>query len=128
MDRRRPSWWDVITRTWLFGCTVFLVIFGVRLEHAVNNFQREGQERRNQTCVIFERQQITNVRLLQNTYDFLLGLTPAQRHDPLNRFIRKQLPQTEAEARLDPSPPYCDEPGAGLPEPDPKVPPRPPGI
>jgi hypothetical protein len=35
------------------------------------------------------------------------------------------LSTTEAEARMDDAPPFCDDEGIGLPEPDPVVPPRP---
>lgn len=102
---------------------------------AVAQIEAEGADRRNQNCEILERQHAETVRSLKLTYDYLAGLTPAQRQEPLNKLLITQLPQTEKQARIDQAPAYCDEPGAaaeakgadpvGLPEPDPVIPKRP---
>ena len=104
----------------------------------IEDFQREGHERRDQTCLIFERDQLREVQQLRKTYEYLLGLTPAQRREPLNQAVLQQLPELEGQAREDDAPPYCDEPGVeaerrgeppiGLPEPDARPPARPDGL
>ena len=94
-------------------------------QDAIRAIERERIERTNQSCDITERKQADDVRKLRNTYDYLVGLTPRQRRTALNAAIIRQLPRTEEEARRDDAPAFCDEPGVGLPEPDPKLPRRP---
>lgn len=93
----------------------------IKLEH-------EAIQRRNASCQITERDQRDEVRSLEVTYDYLVGLTDKQRQTPLNKLIIKELPRAESEAKRDNAPKYCDEPGVGLPEPDKKVPERPEGL
>lgn len=102
---------------------------------AISRIDTEGVERRDQNCNILESQHLESVRGLRLTYDYLAGLTVAERQQPINRLLIAQLPQTERQARIDQAPEYCDEPGAaaeakgaepvGLPEPDPILPERP---
>jgi hypothetical protein len=68
------------------------------------------------------------VRALRKTYLYLEQLKPAERRTTLNRFILHKLPSVEREARTDQAPGFCDEPGIGLPEPDPRIPQRPKGL
>lgn len=85
----------------------------------------EGNERRDQICEQAERVHLQEVVELRRTYDYLDGLQPEQLKDPLNATVLTFLPQTEHTAQTDSAPPFCDEPGVGLPEPDPVVPKRP---
>lgn len=86
---------------------------------------REGVERRDQSCRLFEGQHLADVRRLRRTYRYLLSLSATEREMALNQFVLRSLPQTEREARLDRAPDYCDEPGVGRSEPDPVIPHRP---
>lgn len=88
----------------------------------------EGQDRRDQTCVLFERQHETEVKRLAQTYRYLLGLSPEEQANPLNRAVAAQLPELEERVKTIAAPPYCDEPGVGLSEPNPEIPKRPEGI
>jgi hypothetical protein len=101
----------------------------------IDNFKQEIRDRRSATCQSFESSHLQEVRQLSNTYAYLESLTPAERKTSINKFVyRISLPQLEAEARSDQDnigifvPGYCDLPGYGLPEPDPKVPTRPKGL
>jgi hypothetical protein len=95
----------------------------------------ERNARIDEDCLIFERKQKTDVDTLKQTYAYLENLTAEQLKDPLSRAVLAGLPRTEAEAKLDDAPDYCDKPGAaaeakgakpiGLPEPDSVVPKRP---
>lgn len=89
---------------------------------------REGVARRDQTCALQETKQKADVDALARTYDYLAGLSRAERRERLNVVILAQLPRTVREAQIDDAPPFCDQPGVGLPEPDPKLPRRPPGL
>ena len=105
---------------------------------SLDRFLRESRERRNEACRISEYEQAREVRQLRRTYEFLPRLL---REDPdgiLAAASRGSLAALESDARTDNAPAYCDEPGVaaeargeppvGLPEPDPKIPPRPPGL
>jgi hypothetical protein len=85
----------------------------------------EQKARRDQACAISEAKQRRDIDSLRRTYDYLLTLSPTEKRDPINRAVLAGLPRTEADARLDDAPPYCDEPGIGEPEPDPTIPRRP---
>ena len=86
---------------------------------------QEAIDRRDQSCSLFERQHLTEVNQLRDTYRYLESIPPENRSDPINKFIRSSLPEVERTAQVDRAPPYCDEPGVGLPEPDPVLPKRP---
>jgi hypothetical protein len=89
-------------------------------------FAKEINIRQDQGCVLFERAHNQDVKALKDTYAYLLTLTPQQREkDPLNQFVIKSLPQTENRVITDAAPKYCDNPGFGLPEPNPVIPKRP---
>lgn len=87
--------------------------------------QAEGEQRRDQSCGISEAKQHKDIRQLADTYRYLLALSPAEQRSTFNTFIRARLPLAEREAAEDDAPPFCDEDGVGLPEPDLKVPRRP---
>lgn len=84
-------------------------------------FLDEQQERRNQICHVDERAQLQDVERLTNTYRFLADTPSAERDSTLTRAIVRGLPDTERDAREDDAPKFCDEPGLGRREPDPKV-------
>lgn len=116
---RRLLRWAV---RWMLVITVGLCAF---VTVAIVSFNAEQAERRDQSCAITEGQQRDEVVQLRRTYDYLLSLSPAERRDPLNRAILAQLTQTEARAKQDNAPEFCDDDGVGLPEPDMPVPDRP---
>ena len=100
-------------------------VASAKANRAIRQIERESKGRRDQSCRISESQHKADVDGLRRTYDYLKQLTPRQRRSPINRAILANLPVTEREARMDPAPPFCDEPGIGLPEPDPVLPKRP---
>lgn len=94
-------------------------------EVALERIEAESLARVEQDCLKEERDHAGDVRQLRRTYRFLLDYPVANRDDPLFVAILQLLPQTESAARTDNAPDYCDDPGVGLPEPDPKIPERP---
>lgn len=86
--------------------------------------ERERVERIDQSCRSDEREHLVNVRNLKQTYNILSDPKARQLIDPglLELIVTISLPQTEEDARTDQAPEFCDNPGVGLPEPDPKVP------
>jgi hypothetical protein len=95
--------------------------------NAVRQSEHEANERRDQTCTIFETKQKSDVDALAQTYRYLGDLTKAEMGTALNRAILAQLPRTIREAQTDDAPDYCDQTNPdgsdiGLPEPDPKLP------
>jgi hypothetical protein len=116
-------------RAWRVMSALALVLASASMLLSVFLFtlvRREGSERRDQSCRIAERKQRADVERLHRTYAYLLRELRAGRTDtPLNIEVLRGLGQAEAEAREDDAPPFCDEPGVGLPEPDPVVPDRP---
>lgn len=114
-----------------------------RANEAIAQIAREGAERRDDSCRKDERLHLEQVTRLRRTYEYLAALTPKQRREPINAAVLRFLPQTERDARVDPAPDFCDEPGekaealwyrtkgrqgappVGLREPDPVVPERP---
>jgi hypothetical protein len=103
-------------------------IGALTLNNTAARVDGERTERIDQTCMVFERQQLADVQKLRRTYEYLAALPPADLAEPINRAILAQLVDVEREARADDAPPYCDEQGFGLPEPDPEVPERPEGL
>lgn len=86
--------------------------------------QSEGRERRSQSCLSSEGKHLDEVNQLKRTYGYL-----ERNREHLNvglaAEIMRVLPETERHAMHDAAPAFCDEPGIGLPEPDPKIPKRP---
>jgi hypothetical protein len=86
----------------------------------------ENRERRDQSCAISERKQATDIKKLRQTYAYLHRKRREGRlGEDLPREVIRALPRSEAEAHEDDAPPFCDEKGIGLPEPDPVIPSRP---
>jgi hypothetical protein len=108
----------------LVGIT-FAVAGYVKAENAIKQVVAEGAERRDQSCLHDEIDQRADVRGLRLTYKYIVKLTPRQRATPFNALLIQQLPRSEREAGRDDAPPFCDEPGFGLPEPDQPIPDRP---
>lgn len=111
----RENWYRDI---WLLGLTLLLAL-------TLNAQANESQERKDQTCTVFERLHESAVRQLTGTYDYLTGLRPKDYQQPLNRAVLANLPATERAALITREPPYCNEEGVGLDEPGPKLPERP---
>lgn len=88
----------------------------------------EGVQRRDQSCLIQEAKQRSDVAALKRTYDYLSGRTSYPQTQELRRIALAGLPRAFHEAELDDAPPFCDELGVGEPEPDPPLPERPAGL
>lgn len=84
----------------------------------------EGNERRQQSCTADERKHLATVDNLQKLYIYIEGLSPEEASTNFNKAIIASVPDAEEDAYNDNAPEYCDVPGVGLPEPDPKVPDR----
>lgn len=134
IDRRRRSFWreNAYRDVWLVILSVVLLLVAVRVSdqsdktaRQVREQRAEAAERRDQTCLLFERSFRDDVNQLQARYDYLLGLTPRQRRTGLNRVIFAQLPTSRAHAVASRPPPYCAPTRVGLDEPFPEVPKRP---
>jgi hypothetical protein len=119
------------------GLIAWVVIFGGFVFGAyqlqenrdlIDRIEREGVERRQQSCQLFESDHLADVQALRRTYHYLGGLSARERRTGINRALLVNLPRTEQEARTDSAPDFCDKPGVGLPEPDPVVPERPRGL
>lgn len=105
-----------------YALMLTLVVFALwRFDGILNDIRDEGTERRDQTCLLFERQHAAAVLRLGSTYEFLKSGKVAE----LREAVLASLPQVEADARESIAPEYCDADGVGLPEPNPTIPPRP---
>lgn len=86
----------------------------------------ERQIRTDQSCKLFEREHLRNVQSLEGTYSYLRQARDTGETDTLlYKLVLKNTPRTISEGETDTAPEYCDAPNTGLPEPDPKIPPRP---
>jgi hypothetical protein len=117
----------VLVKGWYSFERLMLLVLVVMYFVGFKQIHEEGKVRRDQTCVIFERKHKTDVEKLTRTYDYLQRQPDSAFRDPtsLPNEVIRSLSTTEAEARMDDAPPFCDDEGIGLPEPDPVVPPRP---
>lgn len=96
-----------------------------RISEATQQIRREAFIRQDQSCLLFERLYIENVDRLQRTYEYVLGLSPEQRREPLNAAVIAGVPNTEQATRSSRPPSFCDSPRVGRAEPPPRVPRRP---
>lgn len=96
-------------------------------------FEGEARQRRDANCQSFELGHRQEVEDLAGAYKLVAASPPAS-WDRLQRFVAARIPTLERDAASDSDgqgvnvPGYCDEPGVGLPEPDPCLPPRPVGL
>ncbi len=119
------SYGRFLTTVALIASLVALGLSGVGFWRIDN----ESRGRRDQSCRQSEAKHQADVNELKRTYRFLTNPKKRALLGPgLARLIILTLPAREREARVDPAPPFCDEPGIGLPEPDPKIPERPKGL
>lgn len=110
------------------------VVLYVRSVDATDKITAETNERRDQACRGAEGLYKTELESLRQTYD--LFANPPKGLEELVRDPRlvQQLHEQERDARKDNDrfgqfvTPSCDDPGIGLPEPDPEVPKRPKGL
>lgn len=127
--RRREDEWRIrLNRGWLAALTILWLWLAVTVDDQVGDLKSEQEGRINATCSINERKQAKDVRSLQATYDYLIGLSSRTLKEPINQAILRAVPEAEADADIDDAPPYCDEKNFGEPEPDAKVPERPPAL
>ena len=101
---------------------------------SVADLDRESADRRDQACRGLELNHKQEISELKRTYGFYSDPPPAFKGLLANPLVRRAVLDAEKAARFDRDrygvfvPAYCDEKGFGLPEPDPKVPVRPPVI
>jgi hypothetical protein len=93
-------------------------------KRALNASERQRTEARDQVCQGDEREHLRDVNGVKNVYKYLESLKPADYRDSINLAIIRSVSERELEANQDTAPKFCDEPGLGLPEPDPKLPER----
>lgn len=132
MTARRFVWLVIAAMLMATVAIVVAVVVFVRLDNTIDSakaqqeaFNVESLRARSANCLQFERDHLRDVKQLRDTYAYIRQLEPSELGDPINRFVIGRLPETEAKARTDTAPGYCDNPGLGLPEPDPVVPCRP---
>lgn len=89
---------------------------------AIAAVKRESTARRDQNCILFERQHKANVDRLKSTYDYLNRIPKDEIGSSLTQAVLRGLKAQEAEARNAIPPNYCNEKNVGLPEPPPDVP------
>lgn len=97
----------------------------MRIQREEMREDREGRSRRHQTCTRDERRFAREVRDLEQTYAYFLGLSPAERKtDRIASVI--DLDDVERETRDERPPRFCSESGVGLPPKQvPRIPERP---
>lgn len=134
--RRAYRVWSELIPVFALCIALYAVI---EVEGTVNSIQQEGVDRRDQTCVVFERDAIAakvsyvNARdQLGQTEEYLSNLTPEDKNSSINVAVAANLPRLKnavdqrwREARAAKAPDYCDLPGVGLHEPNPVLPARP---
>lgn len=80
----------------------------------------EGAKRRNETCRLFERQELTNVTRVIRTYDYLDNLPRSEWGTVLTVAVVRGIPAQREDAMATVAPSYCNEPKGqpvvGLPE------------
>jgi hypothetical protein len=110
-------------KLWARRVTVGFVCLTVMFGLLYLDERKHNDEHADQACLLFEKSHLRDVKQLRQTYKFLEETRG--REVELRPFILAGLPAQEVEASNDDAPPFCDEPGVGLPEPDPVVPQRP---
>lgn len=111
-----------LLRITVIGNSVAIAALAVLVGFAFWSITGEGAERRDETCRIDEKAHLADVKRLERTYAYLGRLPRSEWGSNFTREIVLGMPALEEEARLDRAPAFCDEPGVGLPEPDPKLP------
>lgn len=94
----------------------------------------EAAQRRDQSCRGLELGHLREIRDLRQSYSFYADPPPGLKDLLKDPRALRQLGEQAKDAMDDQDafgvyvPPYCDKPGFGLPEPDPKVPLPPKGL
>jgi hypothetical protein len=88
----------------------------------IRQINRDGADRRDESCHYFEQQEALAVKQIRRTYSYLDRVAGPDRHSLLTREIVQGLPDQYRQAQADKAPKYCDEPGIGLAEPGPELP------
>lgn len=112
-----PAAWGRVGRDLITAFAVGLSAWSVFV------VQGESGQRKDQTCVLFERQHNADVAQLTQTYTFLQK--PPKGLENLVPVALAQLPIVETNAHASIPPAYCNEKGVGLPGPLPAIPKRP---
>jgi hypothetical protein len=110
---------------------IVLILFYAQLDGAINNINKERQERADQACLGAETLHQTEIKDLRRTYAIMENPPPVLETLLKNPLLLEQTKE-EIKAALNDEDefgvfvaPYCDEKGFGRPEPDPKVPKQP---
>ena len=116
LRRANAVWRDLVPFVALGLAAWAVLINGQRTDEV----EREALERRDQNCVLFERQEISHTQRVIRTYDYLDSLPRSEYGTNLTKAIVRGLPDQYAEAAANRAPAYCNEkprePLVGLPE------------
>lgn len=109
----------VVPRWQLFSIYAALLVAGLLGFHLLSS---ESDHRKDQNCILFERNWITDIRSLGSTYKYVASLTTRQTRDPLSVAVIRNVPRQENIVSANRPPTYCKG-NVGLP--DSKIPPIP---
>lgn len=109
---------DVARDLWLLAISL-LVVWSLLLA------RQESHDRQDQLCTVLERDSEAQIIALKRTYDYVEKLTPKERGDGINVAVISNLERQRKETIAAAPPPFCDTGELGLPEPGPRLPPKP---
>ena len=122
----RVEWQKVVRENWYRD--VWLLLISLFVVWTIHDLHAEGAKRRDQSCLLFERQHQADVRQLVQTYSYILGLTGEALKQSLNKAVLASVPQVEQKAKTSVPPAYCASTDVGSSEPFPEIPERPRGL
>lgn len=94
----------VVPRWQLFSIYAAVIVAGLI---GFSLLSSESAKRRDQNCILFERNWIADIRSLSGTYDYVSKLTPRQTRDPLAIAVINTVPRQERTTHANHPPAYC---------------------
>lgn len=140
-EKVRNNWWHRNQSGivgFLCGAVLALVLlcaYFVKANHdTIAKIEDESTQRRDQSCRGWEKAHAQEIKELKRSYAFYRDPSPALKpllDNPISLIVlreRVRNAQSDQDQFGQFVPKYCDEPGVGVKEPDPKVPKTPPRI